>query len=245
MPDHKNLDKKNRKAYSKKAILKIIYKDYYSQIFKQLSFNKKYPNLEIGSGGGNIKKIIPNCITTDQFIDSKIDRIENVYKLNFKNNSVSNVILLDVFHHLEFPRLALNEIKRVLVKKGRIVMIEPAMGLVPKIIYKIFHEEPLGFEFKIQWEKIPKKIPNLNQYFAAQSIPWRAFVKKEFNVKKEFKVKQIKLFSDFAYLASGGYSYPSFYPKIIYPLIKQIDNFLTIISSKFFSARMIVVLEKK
>ena len=124
-------------------------------------------------------------------------------------------------------------------------MIEPAMGFIPKIIFKIFHEEPLGFNIKIKWDEVPKEIPNLNEYFAAQSIPWRAFVNKELNINDSFNIKIIKLFSDFSYLASGGYSYPSFYPKLIYPLIKQMDKFLSILSKRIFSARMLVVLEKK
>jgi SAM-dependent methyltransferase len=245
MLNHKNLDKKNRKAYKEKSLLRLIYKNYYKQILNQITIINKYPNIEIGSGGGNIKEVIPNCITTDQFIDNKIDQVENIYNLSFKNNSISNIILLDVFHHLEFPRLAINEMNRVLVKNGRIIMIEPAMGFIPKIIFKIFHEEPIGFNIKIKWDQLPEKIPDLNEYFAAQSLPWRAFVNKEFNINDSFNIKLVKLFSDFSYLASGGYSYPSFYPKLIYPLIKQIDNFLSILSKKIFSARMLVVLEKK
>ena len=245
MSNHRNLDKKNRKAYKEKSLLRLIYKNYYKLILKHIIINTKYPDLEIGSGGGNIKEIIPKCITTDQFIDDKIDQVENIYNLSFENNSISNIILLDVFHHLEFPRLALNEMNRVLIKNGRIVMIEPAMGFIPKIIFKIFHEEPLGFDIKIKWDEVPKETPNLNEYFAAQSIPWRAFVNKELNINNSFNIKIIKLFSDFSYLASGGYSYPSFYPKLIYPVIKQIDKFLSILSKKIFSARMLVVLEKK
>lgn len=245
MTNHKNLDEKNRKAYKKKSLLKLIYKDYYKEIQNHIIIDSQYPNLEIGSGGGNIKEIIPNCITTDQFIDNKIDQIENIYNLSFKNNSISNILLLDVFHHLEYPRLAINEMNRVLISKGRIVMIEPAMGLIPKIIFKLFHDEPLGLNLKIEWDKIPERIPDSGEYFAAQSLPWRAFVKKEFNIESNFKIELIKTFSDFSYLASGGYSYPSFYPKIAYPLIKLIDKFLSILSKKKFSARMLVVLEKK
>ena len=244
MVNHKNLDEKNRKAYKEKSLLRLIYKDYYKQIHNQIRTDTLYPSLEIGSGGGNIKEIIPECITTDQFIDNKIDQIENIYNLSFESNSISNIILLDVFHHLEFPRLAINEMYRVLASKGRIIMIEPAMGLIPKIIFKLFHDEPLGLNLKIKWDDTPKKIPDLDEYFAAQSIPWRAFVKKEFKIEDNFKMKLVEPFSDFAYLASGGYSYPSFYPKMIYPLVKSIDRLLSVLSKKIFSARMLIVLEK-
>ena len=200
--------------------------------------------MEIGSGGGNIKKVIPECVTSDQFRKKNIDRIENIYKIKFNNNSLSNIILIDVFHHLEFPLVALNEIDRVLIKHGRLIMIEPAMGLIPRIIYKIFHYEPNGFNIKINKRK---KLPinfKFNKYFASQSFPWRIFFLNELDLKKNFKKKKITLFSDFAFLLCGGYSYRSFYPEVFYPVIKYLDKILSVISLKIFSSRMLVVIEK-
>ena len=244
MLNHKKIDSKNRKTYQNKDLIKIIYNNYYKEIKKNIYLSDKKKILEKRSGSGNIKKIIQNCITSDQFKNENIDRIENIYKINFKKNSVSNIILIDVFHHLQFPNLALKEIHRVLIKNGRIIMIEPAMGFIPRIIFKIFHYEPNGFNLKINWNHIPKKIPYLNQYFAAQSLPWRAFFLKELNLRSKYKIKLIKPFSDFAFLLSGGYSYKAFYPKFLYSLIKLIDKILTSISIRIFSARMLIVLEK-
>ena len=244
MLDHKKIDYKNRKIYQNKELIKIIYSNYYKKIKKNIYVSDKKKTLELGSGGGNIKKVIKKCITSDQFKNENIDRIENIYKINFKKNSISNIILIDVFHHLQFPGLALKEIHRVLIKNGRIIMVEPAMGFIPRIIYKIFHYEPNGFNLKINWNDTPKRIPSLNQYFAAQSLPWRAFFLKELNLRSKYKIKLIKPFSDFAFLLSGGYSYKAFYPKFLYSLIKLIDKILTSISIKIFSARMLIVLEK-
>jgi SAM-dependent methyltransferase len=244
MLDHKKIDYKNRKTYQNKGLIKIIYNNYYKNIKKNIYISDKKKILELGSGGGNIKKVIKECITSDQFKNKNIDRIENIYKINFKNNSISNIILVDVFHHLQFPGLALKEIRRVLIKNGRVIMVEPAMGFIPRIVYKIFHYEPNGFNLKIKWNNIPKKIPLSNQYFAAQSMPWRAFFLKELKLKSKYKIKFIKPFSDFAFLLSGGYSYKALYPKILYSFIKLIDKMLTSISIRIFSARMLIVLEK-
>ena len=244
MLDHKKIDYKNRKIYQNKDLIKIIYNNYYKNIKKNIYLSDKKKILELGSGGGNIKKVIKECITSDQFRNKNIDRIENIYKINFKKNSISNIILIDVFHHLQFPSLALKEIHRVLIKNGRIIMVEPAMGFIPRIVYKIFHYEPNGFNLRIKWNDIPKKIPLSNQYFAAQSMSWRAFFLKELNLKSKYSIKLIKPFSDFAFLLSGGYSYKALYPKILYSLIKLIDKILTSISIRIFSARMLIVLEK-
>jgi SAM-dependent methyltransferase len=245
MLEHKKIDSKNRTIYKNKKLIKIIYQEYYKIIKKFLYVENQNLILELGSGGGNIKKIIPKCITSDQFKKKNIDRIENIYKINFKKNSISNIILIDVFHHLKFPALALEQIHRVLIKKGRVIMVEPAMGLIPRIIYKLFHYEPNGFEININWQKKPLLTPNPKSYFAAQSLPWRAFILKELNLKNKFSIKSNKPFSDFAFLLSGGYSFRSFYPKKIYPIIRYIDKILTKVSILLFSARMLVILEKK
>jgi SAM-dependent methyltransferase len=244
MLNHNTIDRKNRDIYKKKKIIKLIYNNYYSLIKNNLLKNNNYPILEIGSGGGNIKKFIKECITSDQFKNENIDRIENIYKIKFNNNSLSNIILIDVFHHLEFPLLALNEINRVLIKHGRLIMIEPAMGLIPRIIYKIFHYEPNGFNIKInRRDKISARL-KFKKYFASQSFPWRIFFLNELDLKNNFKKKKITLFSDFAFLLSGGYSYRAFYPKTFYPVIKYVDKILSVISLKIFSSRMLIVIEK-
>jgi len=87
MLNHKKIDSKNRKVYQNKDLIKIIYNNYYKKIKKNIYIsNKKI--LELGSGGGNIKKVIQKCITSDQFKNENIDRIENIYKINFKKNSI-------------------------------------------------------------------------------------------------------------------------------------------------------------
>lgn len=244
MLNHQTINSKNRHTYQKKNFIKLIYKNYYKDIKKYIIKNNQYIILELGSGDGNIKKIIKECVTSDQFRKRNINRVENIYKINFKNDSISNIVMIDVFHHLKYPGLALKEINRVLIKNGRVIMIKPAMGLIPRIIYKIFHYEPNRFNLKINWNSVVKKIPSANENFAAQSIPWRLFFLREVNLKR-YKIKLIKPFSDFAFLLSGGYSYNSFYPITLYPFVKLIDKLLTYISIKIFSARMLIVLEKK
>ncbi len=245
MENHVEIDIKNKEIFKKKKLLEKIYFDYFKIIKQNLNTDLKNSILEVGSSGF-IKKIIPNCITSNLVkIDRMIDLDENVYDLKIKSETVSNLILVDIFHHLEFPRLALNNMHRVLMNGGRIIMLEPAMGIFPRIIYSLFHHEPNGFNFRIKWDQIPEKIPNKNDYFAAQSIPWRAFVKKELNLGGLFEIKKVNCFSDFAFLASGGFSYRSFYPTFGYNFIKIADSILTKISSKLFSARMLIILEKK
>lgn len=240
--DHSKVNNKNILIIKSKKLLQKIYMNYFELAKANINDVNSSKILEIGSGPGLIKSVIPNCITSDLFFNENLDRIENVYQTNFKSGELSDIIMIDVFHHIKHPLIALNELNRVLNKNGKLIMIEPSMGFLPRIIYKLFHKEPNAFNYKISEETDRSKI-NMEEYFAAQSYPYRIFYKNEINFKKYFKLHYLNLFSDFAYLGSGGFGYNQFYPNTFYKYIKLIDNYLSKFP-KIFAARMIVVLEK-
>ena len=60
MLNHKKIDSKNRKTYQNKDLIKIIYNNYYKKIKENIYTSNKKKILELGSGGGNIKKVIQN-----------------------------------------------------------------------------------------------------------------------------------------------------------------------------------------
>lgn len=245
MNNHEKFDIQNRKIFKKKKTLQLVYKNYFNLIKENLEINSKKPILEIGSSGF-IKNFIPNCITSNLVKNNKmIDKELNIFDLKKNKETFSNIVMIDIFHHLKFPMFALFNLHSALIKNGRVIMIEPAMGWIPRIIYKLFHHEPNGFDLKINWQDKTDLSFNKSDYFAAQALPWRGFVKKELEYSKFFNLKKINYFSDFAYLASGGFSFNSFYPEKLYPFIKKIDYILTRISKTIFAARMIIVLEKK
>jgi len=245
MVNHLKLDTQHNKILNNKKILSLHYEKFYNIIKKNLS-NKNGIILEIGSNGPYIKKKIKKCITSNYYLSNKIDKKLNIYNLKIKNESLSNLVMIDVFHHLRFPGYALNQIKKKLKINGKIIMIEPAMGLIPRMIYHFFHPEPNGMNLDVKWYKKPKKIDLFkNNYFAAQGLSWRAFYRKELKLPNNLIVEKIKPFSHFAWIASGGYSFPSLYPIFLYKFVSKIDNILTVISSELFSAKMLIVLKKK
>ena len=103
---HFKLDKENRRIFKEKKLLRLIYNNYFNIIKKNLSSKNKSKTLEIGSSGYIKEKN-----------NKMIDICENIYNLKQKKNFLSNIILVDVFHHLEFPGLALYNMHRVLKKK--------------------------------------------------------------------------------------------------------------------------------
>src|SRR5215468_9251165 len=98
---HEDLINKNQAYWNNKPLLRIIYNDLYGQAAQHLSNLPESKIVELGSGIGNIREVIPNCLRTELFPLPWIDQVENAYKLSFSNESVSDLILTDVFHHLK------------------------------------------------------------------------------------------------------------------------------------------------
>ena len=120
----------NRELWEKKALLRKVYSEFYSEITRRVNPACPGVTVELGSGMGNIKQHIPQCITTDIFPNPWLDGVESAYHLSFDHGEVGHLILFDVWHHLRYPGTALKEFARVLTPEGRIILFEPAMGLI-------------------------------------------------------------------------------------------------------------------
>lgn len=213
MNEHRHQEEldRNHSAWMHKPILAKIYRRFYAAIADIMADSADAPVVEIGSGIGKISEVIPNCIRTDLLNNPWVDQVENAYQLSFNDQSVSNLILLDVFHHLKFPGTALDEFQRVLITGGRVIILEPCVSLLGMLIYGCLHKEPLGLMKKINWQA-PSKMDAVHQgYYAAQGNASRIFgrdgYKKKMGAWELFHQEKI---AALPYIASGGYSGPQF-----------------------------------
>ena len=200
--------------------------------------------VELGSGMGHIRDVIPNCITTELFPFPWIDQIENAYKLSFEDESISDLISTDVFHHLKYPGNALDEFHRVLRRGGRVILLEPCMRLLGLLVYGVFHAEPIAITKKIEWLAPADWSPDNLDYYAAQGNSTRIFVGDRYRPQLTAwkSIKTIRL-SALAYAASGGYSGPQLYPTGMYSVVKSLEKILDLFPF-LFATRLLVVLEK-
>ncbi len=234
----------NKRLWEKKAALRKIYAGFYAQITRHLAPTEGL-TIELGSGIGQAKEYIPHCITTDLFPNPWLDRVENAYALSFPSGSVSNLILFDVLHHLEFPGTALLEFSRVLKANGRLLIFDPSMGLLGRIALKLFHHEPLALRAPIQWVAPEGFNPAATSYYAAQGNAWRIFVNHEFSeLGQDWNIVDLIYYPAFSYLVSGGFRGPQLFPRACQGWLPTIDAILSLFP-KLFSSRMLVVLEKR
>jgi len=241
---HNELIEKNHELWNSKPILQSAYRDLYRMAASQLSNLLEPKIVELGSGMGHIREVIPQCVTTELFPFPWIERIENAYKLTFEDESISDLISTDVFHHLEYPGSALNEFHRVLRKSGRVILLEPCMSLLGLLVYGVFHVEPVAVTKKIEWLAPAGWSPENMDYYAAQGNATRIFVGKKYRLQLAAwkSIKTIRL-SALAYAASGGYSGPQLYPTGMYRIVKSLEKILDLLPS-LFATRLLVVLEK-
>lgn len=235
----------NRKAWESKPVLREVYADLYRLIAANLAPSEgDTRNLELGSGMGNVKAFIADCITSDIFPNPWLDRTENAYALSFADQSLANVILFDVWHHLEYPANALAEVARVLQPGGRLLVMDPAMSATGRFVYGLFHHEPLAFDAAFEPRAVP--LPNVHDlpYFAAQSSATRLLVKREIpELLEGWRAVAIEHITSFAYLASGGFRGRQLYPDQFLPAMRLVDRVLGTLPS-LFAARSLVVMER-
>jgi predicted SAM-dependent methyltransferase len=242
---HQDLITKNHELWNRKPILRTAYQDLYRIAAEQLSNLPDSKIVELGSGMGHIRDVIPQCITTELFPFPWIDRIENAYQLSFEDESISDLISTDVFHHLKYPGTALIELHRVLRPGGRVILLEPCMSLLGLLVYGVFHAEPIAITKKIEWLAPAGWSPENLDYYAAQGNASRIFVGKKYRPQLAVwqSVKTIRL-SALTYAASGGYSGPQLYPTGMYQVVKSFEKFLNMFPA-LFATRLLVVLEKR
>lgn len=241
---HQEFINKNSEHWNRKPLLQILYNDFYRLIAENLSSLPDRKAVELGSGLGNIKEVIPHCLRTDLFPNPWIDQIENAYKLSFADETVTDLIMTDVFHHLKYPGRALQEFYRVLRKGGRVIMLEPYLSGLGLLVYGALHSEPIALTQKIEWLPPATWSPEDIDYYAAQGNATRIFTRKNFHsqLTQWRKVETIRL-SALAYAASGGYSGPQLYPKSTLLLIKGLEKILDLFPT-LFATRLLVILEK-
>ena len=236
---------KNNEIWHKKPVLRRAYREFYDLISTNLRRDLKGIILELGSGIGKINEVIPDCVRSDIFNNPQIDQVENAYKLSYQDSSISNLILFDVFHHLEYPGEALDEFKRVLTPSGRVLLFEPAMSILGLLVYGLAHSEPIGYTKKISWKRPTSTVDlDMLKYYASQGNATRIFFgDMSILVQKDWKIINKIRLSGISYVTGGGFTRLQLYPLKFYKFMRKIDR----LCDRFppiFATRMLIILEK-
>jgi len=212
----------------KKVFLRKVYEYFYKEIKNNTKNIPEGKILELGSGAGFIKKYIPQVVTSDYLKLPNVDRKINAEKLPFKDKSLSAILMLNVFHHINNPEKALREFSRCLKPGGKIIMIEPHNSAFGRFVNQNFHHEI--FDPNSDW-KLKNKGPLSGGNGA---IPWIVFVRDKDKFEKKFSkldIGKYEAHSPFKYIVSGGFTRKPLLPAAFYPIIQILDNLLSPINN--------------
>lgn len=235
--DEHDLDSPERSLIHKniiqqKRFLKSLYIDWYNKLRKFSGYNSEGVFVELGSGGGFVKELMPGVITSDVINLPDIDLVFGGENMPFENESVDGIMMIDVFHHIPDPRGFLSEVNRVLKPGGKLVMSEPWNSAWPRFIFTNFHHEP--FDPSGNWGIIN----NGSLSGANGALPWIVFERDRKIFEKEFprlKIESIKYHTAFRYLLSGGLTMKQLIPDFLFRFASGIDHFLSFFKFSMFA----------
>jgi SAM-dependent methyltransferase len=214
---------KNRIGFEKLNIaLGILYKEWYEFILNQLSDSDGI-NLELGCGASFINEIIKNVKKSDVFFNANTDLKIDAMEVGLKfENKISNLILVNVFHHISNPELFLRSAEKSLLRGGRIIMVEPSNNIWSRLVYKLVGHERFDTE-QITW-KFESNDPLIDSNQALSWIIFKRDYKKFKKLFPEFSILKRKSIMPFSYLMSGGHTYNTKVGKIFIKIIRKIER---------------------
>ena len=235
---------RHKKIWEKKKILRKVYDEWYRRIITDLK-NGSGKTVELGAGSGNFKEFKPDAISSDIEPCPWLDLCFDAHQMPFADGEISNLVMIDVFHHLADPLRFLHEAYRVLAPGGRIVMVEPYPSFFSKIVYRIFHPEP--FIFNVDYFNAAMR-PEKDPWQSNQAIPYLMFFK---DIKKinglfadKFSVVKRERISYLLYPLSGGFENRQLIPNFLIPLFGRLEKILSPFG-KWLAFRCYLVLEKR
>ena len=233
------------RKWSNSCALRQVYGACFSAMEQQAA---KGPALELGSGIGAMKRVVPDLVTSDIIQTPYVDIVASAYDLDALQRRWATVYAFDVLHHLREPFTFFASAARVLKPGGRIVILEPAATLSGRWFYKMFHHEPM----RIHQLHAPYVFPSDDESgaFANMGLGWVLFVRDRAMVESKLadmglQLMTVRFRDGLAYAATGGFSAPQLLPTWLIRFLLKIEKCLPQSCWQYLGLRMMIVLEKK
>jgi SAM-dependent methyltransferase len=238
---------RHRRVWEQKPVLRRIYNE---EFFARL-LSSRAPggiSIEIGGGPGFFKQLFPEVISTDLIPCPWLDVVADAQVLPFKTSSLTNVLGLDVLHHLAAPMKFLKEAERVLAPGGRLVLVEPWITPFSYLIYHYLHQEECDFSVR-PWEAKDGQTPQAKKALDGNpAIPYLMFRaenrQKTLAALPGLTCLAAEPFCLFAYLLSFGFKSMNLLPEKLYPAVSMLERNTIGLWRRLASLRVLLVLEK-
>jgi len=223
-----------RRSIRGKASLRSYYREVYA---KYAACVERCPKegaiLELGSGMGFLKEVLPHALTSDVIPYPGLDGLFDARHLPFAAESLRMICMLDVFHHIPDVGVFLEEVQRCLVPGGRLLMVDQHAGWVSAPILRYFHDEP--YDPGTRAWKFESTGPGSG---ANGALAWLVFRRDRRLFATRFPRLRLDAYrphTPLRYWLTGGLKTWSLLPGWAFPLATKVDRMLLKISENFGS----------
>lgn len=232
----------HRTIWQEKPVLRTIYTDYYRQIVTHCVPGRA---LEVGGGSGNLKEFLPDVVSTDIVPASWLDAAADAQALPFADKSFTNIVMVDVLHHVERPIRFFKEASRVLRDGGRLVLLEPGISPASSLFFRLFHPEPVIMSADPLEDGAldPARAP----FDANQAIPTLLMTRHRRRFQAAFpelRIQDVFWLSLFAYPLSGGFRSWSLVNASMAKRILSLEERIAPLLGRLFGFRILIVITR-
>jgi SAM-dependent methyltransferase len=255
-------------VWQRRPLLREIYRRYFAEMVAHFaevaepqgggSGGRNYGLIvEIGGGSGNFKEYFAGhhagqgrLIATDIVPTRHCDLAADAMALPFADESIDNLVMMDVLHHIPYPLRFFAEAQRVLRPGGRVVMTEPNISPASRVIFAVGHPEPVVMSAQIFGEvpgADPSPLRGQGVFASNQATPTLLFGRDRRLFERRFpnlRVLRILRRSLLVYPLSGGFSGPKMLPRFLEPLGWGMELLLTPLA-RLLACRLVVAIEKR
>jgi SAM-dependent methyltransferase len=200
--------------------LRQLYTHWYRLILRNIP-DVRGEVLELGSGGGFLKEMLPGLRTSDVMPIPGVEMAVDARTLPFGDGSLRAIVGTNVPHHIQGIGGFLAEAERTLADSGRLVFIEPWPTPLSRIVYRHAHHEP--FDETRDWS-----IPDGGPLSAANgALPWIVFRRDSAHTSREFpslRVREVSPLMPFSYILSGGMERAWRMPSWLFPIARAVER---------------------
>jgi len=211
----------------RKPLLRNSYLQFYDNFRRDLSTVRAAPDakvLELGSGGGFLKEVVPEVITSDVY-DGVAELKIDARSIPFADGEIKGLFLASVLHHVPDVEAFFSEAHRVLCVDGICAMVEPCNTSFSRFFYRHFHHEPFLPDARTwQFEQADAMMDS------NQALSWMIFERDEERFKRLFpglRVERKTFLPTLGYLLSGGINYRPLLPSALSSTVAGIERHLS------------------
>lgn len=224
--DNCNREKDIRARIQSKDVLRRLYREFYSRYAECLrTCPENGVSLEIGSGAGFLKSVVPSVVTSDILSYESVDIVMDASMLPFSDNSLTSIFMLNALHHIPNSRLLFCEIERCLKPGGRVLIIDQYHGWLSSLIYKYIHHEPYAPK-SANWNfKTSGPLSGANG-----ALCWIIFYRDRSLFKKLYpslKIASLNPNTPLRYWLSGGLKWWSVLPCLLFNMATRFDCWIS------------------